>query len=75
MIFAARWRWENSGERLEAAEDGGDELGYGGVDVDGTLDVGVRGLGVHGVDDAVDGFVAACAEDGGTEDLFCLGVD
>ena len=38
-------------------------------------DVGVGGLGVHGVEDAVDGFVAAGAEDVGAEDLLGVGVD
>ncbi len=64
-----------SGERFDVAEDGGEEFGNGGVDVYGALDVGVGGAGVHGVDDAVDGFVAAGSEDGGAEDLFCVGVD
>jgi hypothetical protein len=63
MTFATRRGWGSSGERLEIAEDGGDELGDGGVDVTGALDLCVRSLGVHGVDDAVDGFVAAGAED------------
>ena len=36
---------------------------------------GVGGAGVHGVDDAVDGLVAAGAEDGGAEDLLAFGVD
>ena len=45
------------------------------MDVYGTLDGREGGLGIHGVDDAVDGFVAAGAEDGGAEDLFCTRVD
>ena len=45
------------------------------MDVHGALDEGVGGAGVHGVDDAVDGFVAAGSEDGGAEDLFCGCVD
>ena len=45
------------------------------MDVHGALDVGVGGVRVHGVEDAVDGFVASGAEDVGAEDLFGGGVD
>ena len=45
------------------------------MDVHGVGDVGVGRAGVHGVEDAVDGFVSAGAEDGGSEDFFGFGVD
>jgi len=44
------------------------------VDVYGPGDVGVGGLGVHGIEEAVDGFVAAYSEEGGAEDLVGFGV-
>src|SRR5467141_3094582 len=59
-------------QRFQVAEDGWQEFGDGGVDMHCALDGGVRGAGVHGVEDAVDGFVAAGSEDGGAEDLFCV---
>ena len=44
------------------------------MDVYGSGDVGVGGLGVHGVEKAVDGFVAAYAQERGSKDLFGFGV-
>ena len=45
------------------------------MDVYGTLDGGVGGVGIHDVEEAVDGFVAADAEERGAEDALGFGVD
>ena len=60
---------DDSSERFEVAEHGWDQFGDGGVDVHGALQRRVGGVGVHDVEERVDGFVAAGAEDGGAEDL------
>jgi len=44
------------------------------VDVYGAQDGGVGSAGVHGVEQAVDGFIAADAEEGCAEDFFGVGV-
>lgn len=48
-------------EGLEFSEHRGDEFGDRGVNVDRSLDYGVRRLGVHDVEDGVDGLVATDA--------------
>jgi len=45
------------------------------VDVYGAGDGGVGRFGVHDVEEAVDGFVAAYAEEGCAEDFFGIGID
>src|SRR5260370_975059 len=62
-------------QRLELAQHGRDQLGHGRVDVHGSLQHGIGDLGGHHVEDAVNGFVAAGAQDGGAEDLLRIGVD
>jgi len=48
-------------EGLEFPEHRRDELGDGGVDVDGAPDYGIGRLGVHHIQDRVDGLVATDA--------------
>src|ERR1700730_5166262 len=60
---------------LELSQDGGNELGNGRMYVHGTLKRRVRHLGIHDIENAVDDLVAAAAEDGGPENLLCVGID
>ncbi len=50
-------------ERCETTEQSRDELGDRRMDVHGALQDGVGRLGVHGVEHAMDGFVAARAQE------------
>src|SRR5438034_4914735 len=52
-----------------------DQLGNRRVDWHGTLQDGARDVGIHHVEDAVNGFVATGAKDGPAEDALRLRVD
>src|SRR5579875_2637973 len=64
-----------SSEGLEFTEHGRDQLRDSGVDVDGALDGGVGRASVHDVQDAVNGFVTAGAENRCAEDFFSGGIN
>ena len=60
---------------LELSQDGGNEFRNGRMYVHGTLQRRVGCLSVHDVEHAVDDLVAADAEDGGPENLPCVGIN
>src|SRR3712207_5248959 len=63
----SKWSLSPTVGRAHLCEHRRDEFGDGRVDVHRALKDFVRDAGVHDVEDAVDGLVAACAEDGGPE--------
>ena len=60
---------------FELSQDGGNEFRNGRMYVHGTLQRRVGCLSVHDVENAVDDLVAADTEDGGSENLPCVGID
>ena len=60
---------------LELSQDGGNEFRNGRMYVHGTLQRSVGCLSVNDVENAVDDLVAADTEDGGPENLPCVGID
>ena len=70
----SRARVRSTGERLKFTEHRGDELGDGRVNVNGALYDCVRRLGVHDVQNRVNGFVATDAQDGCAQDLTRIGI-
>ena len=60
---------ERSGRELQLGENRGNKLRNCRMNVHRALDPRVGGLGVHDVENAVDGLVAADAEDGGAREF------
>jgi len=66
----ARTRVQVILERLQFAEDGGNQFTHRRMNVHGALQHSVRSTRIHHVQDTVDRLIAAGTENGSSQDLF-----